>query len=298
MDHMPTPYDGSSVPFTIGLKKIEADQWIYSDPKLPEHLAEKDAVLDGHYDEAVQFEAASLASQQEVLERLAQHLVSSQPERYKRSGSVMEVMGTQRQVSLAAGDSPPLVRAARLVQDDLALMRNDGSGHRLVAAVLCFPSGWSLREKFGKKLADVHGPVPGFGPASRNAAVIERIFSNLVPGQPVERLNWAFFDRPDLFYPHSGHAGASLINESGELAGWIRVERQTLCKMPGSGDVLFTIHNHVDPIDALARHPRRLDLTTSFRTQIDRLTPEEIRYKGLNEVVDVVLAELERLERT
>mgnify|MGYP000846223527 CR=1 FL=1 len=42
-------------------------------------------------------------------------------------------------------------------------------GWRLAAGSLCFPSSWSLVEKFGKPLQDIHAPVPGFGPGTRSA---------------------------------------------------------------------------------------------------------------------------------
>ncbi|TIU52784.1 MAG: DUF3445 domain-containing protein, partial [Mesorhizobium sp.] len=69
----------------------------------------------------------------------------------------------------AALRAAPLVQASLLVQEDLILMRRDESGWRLAAGSLCFPSSWSLLEKFGKPLQQIHAPVPGFGPGTRPA---------------------------------------------------------------------------------------------------------------------------------
>ena len=59
------------------------------------------------------------------------------------------------------------------------LMRRGEDGWRLAAASLCFPSSWSLEEKFGRPLQDIHTPVPGFGRGTRTADIIHRIFDNL-----------------------------------------------------------------------------------------------------------------------
>ena len=58
-------------------------------------------------------------------------------------------------------------------------MRRGADGSRLAVASLCFPSSWSAAEKFGRPVDEIHGPVPGFGPASRPAGLIARMFDNL-----------------------------------------------------------------------------------------------------------------------
>jgi hypothetical protein len=63
----------------------------------------------------------------------------------------------------------PLELACRLIQDDLVIMRKGEGGYRIAAAAVCFPSTWVLADKFGKAIADVHGPVPGFERGTRQA---------------------------------------------------------------------------------------------------------------------------------
>ena len=66
-----------------------------------------------------------------------------------------------------------------LVSEDLLLMRRGASGWRLAAGSLCFPGNWSLPEKFGRAMHEIHAQVPGFGAGARNAEVIARIFDKL-----------------------------------------------------------------------------------------------------------------------
>ncbi len=288
-----TPYDGSSQPFALSLSSLELTHWIEVDDHLTAQLAQKDELFTTKHDLVFQAAGDTLPAQFEVLHLLMDYLPQRYPERYARAGRTITV-GTQTYDPATYRDRP-LELAARLVQDDLVLMRNVDGEHKLVAAALCFPSSWSLAEKFGHAMADIHGPVPGFGRGGRTAAMIERIFSNLKPGHPVERFNWSLYDAPDLYYPERSHAKAGLFAPDGSPNIWLRVERQTLRKLPESGDVLFTIKICVDPIATLQNHPDGPKLAASLHSQIEALNPAQIEYKGITEQVADVQAALEKL---
>ncbi len=61
----------------------------------------------------------------------------------------------------------------------------------------------------------------------------------------------------------------------------MRVERQTLRRLPRSGNVLFTVHIHVDPITAFAKHPEGAHLAAGLRKQLLALNEDQLAYKGL-----------------
>jgi hypothetical protein len=146
--------------------------------------------------------------------------------------------------------------------------------------------------------------VPGFGPGTRNSHVIERIFDNLDAALPVARLNWSIQSKDALYHPLSaaGRIGRSAADTStfpgGDAAhAFIRVERQTLRKLPVSGDILFTIRIHLDPLSVLGRHPDRQRLAASFAAQLSALDTDQLGYKGLGadrdrlvEVLDTIAA--------
>jgi hypothetical protein len=175
------------------------------------------------------------------------------------------------------------------VQEDLILMRRGDSGWRLAAGSLCFPSSWSLREKFGRPLQDIHTPVPGFGAGTRMADLIHRMFDNLKVEQPVQRWNWSIQAGADLYLPLSNDQRADRAATrpskfpDGDMAAraFIRVERQTLRRLPSSGDILFTIRIHLDPLAVLARHPERAALAAAFAAQVGALDVAQLDYKGL-----------------
>jgi len=261
-----TPYDGSARPFTIGLMPLDLARWIEPDDDWGRYVGEKRRLLDAHRDEVFVAEDGTEEAQQEAYDLLQAHLAARHPG-----------------LSDDAADcnTPPLLRAGLLVQDDLVIMRRKENGWHLVTGFVAFPSSWSLQEKFGRPMQAIHADVPGFGEGTRNAALITRIFDNLQVAQPVERLNWSVNITDDLFLPVSKHRRPPSADAFSLAERFARVERQTLRKLPKSGDILFTIRVYVDPIAAIAHHPNAGRLAASFAEQLEALDEQQAAYKGL-----------------
>jgi len=140
----------------------------------------------------------------------------------------------------------------------------------LQAAVLCAPSRWRLHEKIGRPLAGIHDRVPLY--ADQLAAPVDRFMRHLKPGKLAERLNWSVTDDP---------AAVRLF---------LRVERQTLSRLPESGFVLFTIRVHTYPLTrALAQHGAAARLAAALRA----LLPAMAVYKSLPPFGDALLRHLD-----
>ncbi len=269
-------FDGSQRLFQIGLKPLDPADWIDADDRLAADLAEKRRLMALHPDRVFAAEPESMAAQGEVLDLLGEHLPQRFPEVYRRQDDAITVVADGTAVELGA-DTPPLQRAGLLVQEDLVLMHRDESGWRLTAASLSFPSSWSLREKFGRPMDEVHAPVPGFGAGTRNAELIARMFDNLRASIAVVRWNFSFYGDNRLHHPQSATPEARQFD-----AGlFLRVERQTLRRLPQSADILFTIRIYLDPVEALARQPDGAALASRLIAQVEALTPEQAAYKGL-----------------
>lgn len=299
-----TPYDGSSKLFAIGLKPLELDRWIEVDELLMPHLAEKRRLYSEIPEKVFVEEDGTRAAQGEVLDLLVAHLSTSHCATHRDSGAGIEVAGPGNATAAlpVALREAPLARASLLVQEDLILMRRGEDGWRLAAGSLCFPSSWSLREKFGKPLQQIHAPVPGFGPGTRPAELINRMFDGL-QGQAVERFNWSIQAGDALYHPLSNvQRSDRAVNRptrfpDGDIDAhaFMRVERQTLRKLPASRDILFTIRIHLDPMAVLARHPDKATLAASFAEQLNALDQDQLDYKGLTADRDRLVAFLGRI---
>jgi dimethylamine monooxygenase subunit A len=294
-----TPYDGSHKPFTIGLKPLDPSEWLVADAHFDHYIEEKRRLYLDEFENVLVAEAGTQDAQQELFELILSD--PSLPRKWEPRPTVLEVVESlgprfygddgQRVGVIAA--------AGLLVQEDLVLMRKSPEGWRLVAASLCFPSSWNLREKFGKPLHAVHGPVPGFNEGTRNATLIERMFDNLWPEKPVMRWNWSLYGDDRLYHPAAEGSVKRRFGD-GPIAEhvFLRLERQTLRKLPMSGDIVFTIRIHIDPLTVLNAHPDGPNLSKAIAAQLNALSPEELVYKGLATERENLLARLERIGLT
>ena len=144
----------------------------------------------------------------------------------------------------------------------------------------------------GHLLSVIHGPVPAY--ETQLSSTMDRFFARLKVERPVWRINWSLMDDPALFQPR-GHGRRErnpdiTIHNAGDRL-WLRMERQTLRRLPRTGDILFTIRIYVRPLRELALHP---DRASTLAAAIRALSPEMYRYKSLPPFVDAVLAWLDQ----
>ena len=273
-----TPYAGPSKPFTIGLGALDPKDWIEREQDLDRYLTEKHRLWAENTDLVFQAATDTVDAQQETLDALVSHLLQTQPDVYAQSGTV--IRAGNHTIDLDDDSVPPLSKAGFLIADDLVIMRKLEAGWSLVAAHLSFPSSWSLAEKFGHTMDEIHGPVPGFAAGSRNASLISRMFDNL--STPVWRMNWSLNPNDELFLPKPkvGHNQTIQPPYSPQRI-FLRIERQTLTKLPVSKDIVFTIRIHIDPLAALLSHPDAEKLGNKLADQIEELDEIRINYKGI-----------------
>lgn len=131
----------------------------------------------------------------------------------------------------------------------------DGSPiYHLQAFVCCFPSGFSLRNKIGAPLADIHIPVPGY--KAKLEKSMDRFFARLECGKAVKRSNWAI-TTDDVLFKEGGnhfHASSSKDSEAEEIEQQkrevvvencrIRSERQTLFRLPETKALVFSFKTY------------------------------------------------------
>ncbi len=278
-----TPYaSGTTKPFSIGLSALDPRRWIEPDEDLGRYLDEKKRLEVEHYHDIFRAASESLDAQRECLDLLVQHLLESHGDRYSRSGDRMTMAG--HSVDLEDETRPPLLRAGSLIEDDLVILRKKDKGWTIIAAHLAFPSSWSLADKFMRPMAEVHGHVPGFEGGTRNDTIINRVFDNLQPDLPAERFNWSINWRYALYHPVSIRPATDPASTGLDpRSAFVRVERQTLRKLPQTGDLVFTIRIYLDPVAAFERHPDGRRMAEGLAAQLEGMTDAQIDYKGLAE---------------
>jgi hypothetical protein len=287
--------DGKPFALRMGLQPLPAEQWIEIDADFSAQLAEKRKLLAARHDDVVQTLPQAQPASEEVLKLLLDHLRHYHSDRFAFEGDTLRSVTTGVMWDLAQS-LHPLEQATRLVQEDFCVLQADeatnGGTYRLTAGAVCFPSNWRLADKIGRALADVHGPVPGY--AEKLAGPVDRFFRNLPADNIMWRANWLIHATPDLF--QSGHrldpaTAAAITPENAGEKLWLRVERQTLRRLPRSGAVLFTIRTHLTPL----RQAISGGETAHSLAAVIRSMPDAVRhYRAMNAFAPALLGWLDQ----
>ncbi len=227
------PYEDDAV-FEIGLRPIEDEAgWLEGGEDAPR----KDAL----------FAAAP--------EAVWGELEGSRPGQAEAAEMVRRAAG-----GILAPGLPPLLAAARLVSDDLVLMERAEGHWRVSALSLCSGTFFTAQDALGKSLDALHAPAaPGITPALMERT--RRIFDHIPAGKIVQRRNWTVVSSDALHLPDPAPMRALIAAIDPARAGdelLIRVERQTLRRLPLTGGVLFTIRVWLHPLSDLKADPVRL----------------------------------------
>ena len=275
----------------MGLAMLDGDaEWFQVGESWLDDLREKRRLLLAHRDRVFVEQPASRAAQAEVLEAVVSWLEAREPGRVQVAGNRLEIPALG-EVHALDGGLAPLDLAARLVQEDLCVMERRDEAWRLTAASVCFPTRWDLPSKLGRSLAEIHGTVPGY--AERLMRSADRFFDAMSCGPVAWRSNWSLLDDPALFQPVGSGRTTPNSEVTADNAGervWLRVERQTLRRLPRSDAIVFTIRVYQSRLSALARDPARTwNLAGALRTMPAPLQS----YKSLPAVRDAALSYLE-----
>lgn len=213
--------------FEPGLRPIPEDQWLTPDTEEEVWLRDKCLIM-----------------------KLSRHEVAAGD---LNSAAAEELLPLVMQATgKVPGQAMPsaLEEAASLVSDDLCILEARRPGDwRLTAGVLCAPTFWTLPERVGLDLGGLHGPVPGGDPELSSR--IGRIFTGLRAGIVLERFNWTVQASEKRYTPDRPAAAGKGLKDL-----HLRVERQTIRKLPNAGAVVFTIRICVDPLQPLLADPQ------------------------------------------
>ena len=226
---------------------------------------------DDEFDLTVQLKKKLLATRRS-------EVVGLQPGGDEVAQEAAQLVSTWAGVELASSGIDALVEASSLVADDLAVLQpikaHDGSEQLLLnAAVVCCPSRWMLSEKMGHNMLAIHEPVAKY--ADHVGAAVDTYFQRLTVEKPVWRSNWIIQDHPALFQPQI--PSGPLVKTPDEL--WIRMERQTLRRLPKTGGILFTIRGYQQPLPEYLS--RSTQIAQNIRTMLERLPDDVAQYKSV-----------------
>jgi hypothetical protein len=282
------PFDGGRFRLMMGLMALPLAAWFEVDAHLGADLAAKRALLEARHGEVFAALPEAHAAAAELLALMAEHLPRHHPDMFGRDGDHLRNSATGERWNLHDPALHPLDLAGQLVQEDFCLLAAEGDApYRLVGASLCSPARWRLADKIGRPLASVHAPVPGY--AASLERPVDRFFARLAAERPVWRLNWGIADDPAPFQPEARPMARIAAAEAGARLH-LRVERQTLRRLPETGAVVFTIRTHVTRLDrAIRNRASAAELAAAVRAMPEATA----QYKQIAPIAPALLAWLD-----
>ena len=304
------PFDTDTYAMTMNARALTVDRLIEVDPaRYRAEIAEKAAILASDYRYYFQAPPETVAHSWEAITLLLPNMARHYPQHFALHTAGDEwhwenrLLGTEQRLTIGDATSlplPPLDWLGRQLQEDLLIMAEDALRCTpLIAGQLCFGAGWCLDDKLGQSFLAIHDPVPIFGEQIGRSA--DLLMQRLKPDHPTARVGWSMTTSPALNHApavshgrRDGDPGVDPTN-AGERC-YLRVERQTLSRLPETRGVLFTIHTYVTPLavvisaDPQARARR---IAAVLRTMPEALQ----RYKGIDRFRDPLLAYLDEQGR-
>jgi len=242
----------------------------------------------------------------DVLELIMTSLARDYPEHFQLRQDGKHWFWTNRPLgieqSFVFGDAStlpcgPFEYVTRQTQGDFVILDQRDGDLWADSGMITQQADWSLTFDVGMSFKEWHGPVP----RAHEIGVFDRALKYLLMlqlGKPVRRLNWTMTINPRLdtapeTYPEWGQDRASVTAENVAKKVHLRVELQTLFRLPRSNGVLFSIRGYLASVGDLARYPRwgrRLH-------RVLRDLPQDLaEYKGLVRYKPTVVEWLSRLD--
>ena len=287
-----TPYQNGKGGVRIGLKPINTKNWLEIDDNFKNENNLKKNLLSSRRHEVFQANDNSHSAQKELLKMVTEHLKKHHSEKYSFKDQNIFIKATGESINLLDSNTPPIETASLLVQEDLILMMPKKNKFYLEAAVLTSPSHWSLVEKFSKNLIDLHEGVPGY--EEKIGSRVDEIFNKLPSDRILERLNWSIYDSPELFQPVGSKPEVTMKRKDIRDLH-LRVERQTIRKIPDQGSIVFTVRVHVDPLLSISKEQ---DLLDDLNLAIANLPQEMKEYKAMDQIEKEVTDWIQKNKKT
>lgn len=255
------PYGWAAVDFQLGLRPFNPDCWILMEAEYAANMSEKCARLATYPQQYYRTLPTSLGAQTELQQRVITHLLNDYPERFARSGSVVKSLDTGLEVDLSGQSGEPLLQLSKLVEEDFMLLEEVDGRSCITAASNVYSSSGRLVASVGRAVDWAHEPVPRL--TDTLGRRIDQIIGSIHVAAPCERFNWQITPLSSIFFPRDNphaenaaamHAICESLRAHPERVGdmlWIRVERQTLSRLPDSRAVAFSLHTYSDPLSSI-----------------------------------------------
>lgn len=282
---------------TMSIFKLDINHWLDMDKYYWHYIQEKERIFTKYGKDNLDWMPGSEAVCEELMEMVCDHMVDRYPLLFtvlvdkQSNGKVVRNELTKELLDMTRPlKEHPLVYVSKMAKEDFyVVLRNPEDGkHYLVAAAVPFPGGlFGIHAKIGKHIDQIHSDVPYYH--SKLRPLMEKWFNRMDEFNPVERASWyVTWDHKlkinNIYQdPRVATDRDASMQSTDPRQFNVRVERQTLRRLPKSLAIIFTNHPVFYALDEMRLEP----MVPSLLRKILYEAPEDIiKYKNFDHVRD------------
>ncbi|KAJ0163380.1 hypothetical protein CTA2_3086 [Colletotrichum tanaceti] len=263
---------------TMSLSKMDPDFWIELENTYRDRIAERRDLYAENGEGVLAALPGSELACKELAEMVFQFVCARYPNQFRREGGVLVngILGTTTDLA----ETEPLTALLDNVPEDFGVMMRDPETGRYVlrAGVVCSSVGWKMGEKMGLGLPGIHKAVPDY--KEKMEFSMDRFFTKMTTNKPIQRGSWGLEMGRPLFLPSQHPGFAHRESQDPDLRPedvYLRVDWQTLRRLPLSGAVVFNFKALFTPLTDLRDEPHIPSLLLKV---LEEGKENIIKYKG------------------
>ncbi|KAL9614958.1 MAG: hypothetical protein Q9167_000600 [Letrouitia subvulpina] len=220
---------------------------------------------------------------EELFGKIVEHLPARFPDmfRYDSGANIFTNYVTNTEYNIKEFHKDPrqmLHLLAENVEEDFYLMCPDEQGVFVMQGFIsCFTNSFFAPGKLGLSMKDIHGPVPDL--EDKIGKGINHFMKSMRDGTIVQRMGWSLqFQGPSLFrtggnnfYPDPDQVVEDLSEPQDLTECYLRVERQTLVRLPDTKAIVFCVRHYVTPLEEIKREGNGQQLADAVQSMPEKL---------------------------
>jgi hypothetical protein len=293
------PYRWAGPEFQVGLQPIGTGDWLLIDAGYEDFMRTKREHLSRSTESFYKTMPGSHGAQRELRGMVAAHLAEVHSSLFSLCGATLKCSAGNHAWNLRDESVEPLWQLSDFVQEDFMLLQEIGGKTTITAASNAYSSSGRLVAAVGRDVRWAHEPVPDL--TALHGSRIDRILGSVHEDAPCARFNWQLTPLASVFFPPDPHAAnraalksvSARLSEDPSLAPSLlhmRVERQTLRRLPETRAVAFSIHTYSDPLSSLTEDPAALQAVLSL---LKNYPGARLQYTEMEAVYAAVMAWIE-----
>ncbi|KAF2100774.1 hypothetical protein NA57DRAFT_36924 [Rhizodiscina lignyota] len=243
---------------TMSLTKMEPDWWLELESTYVERIHQRRELYKKYGKSVLDNLPGSELACKELMEMCLAFVVARYPQHFELDKEKMLFHNRLLNTTSKLKEEEPLHVILNNIPEDFAIMLRDAEtgGYVFRAGVICSSLGWNLGTKMGMKLYEIHEPIPDY--KEKMQFSMDRYFAKKPTDKAIQRGSWGLEVDQPLFMPpgdpHEQHRGVQ--HEDLELSRLnLRVDWQTLRRLPLSGAVIFNFKGLFTPVEEFRDEP-------------------------------------------